>query len=482
MTVGIVWFRRDLRLADNPALARALAACERVYPVYIHAPEEAGEWAPGAASRWWLNHSLAALGRDLERRGSRLSLFRGPSLETLRQVAEKTGASYVFWNRLYEPRLAERDKGVEEALRDDGVTVQSFNGSLLFEPWDRSRENGGSYKVFTPFWKACIHAGFPSPRHLAPRELPPVPASLGSVDLSELDLLPRVPWDRGLRETWKVGEGAAIERLEAFLDHAVAHYDRDRNRPDLFGTSRLSPHLHFGEISPRQVVEMARRRADSRSGEGLVRGSESFIREVGWREFAFHILHHFPQTPTEPLDERFRAFSWAQRYGPALRGWQRGETGIPLVDAGMRELWSTGWMHNRVRMIVASLLTKNLLIPWQEGARWFWDTLVDADLANNTLGWQWTAGCGADAAPYFRIFNPVLQGEKFDPRGDYVRRWVPEVAGLPEAYVQKPWKAPDNVLSQAGVRPGRDYPAPLVDLKATRERALERVQKIKRLR
>lgn len=477
---AIVWFRQDLRLADNPALARALAECERIVPVYIHAPEESGQWAHGAASHWWLHHSLAALDASLRALGSRLILRRGPSLAALETLVKETGASRLYWNRLYEPAHIARDTRIKEALRAAGLTVCSSNAALLFEPWERTKDDGSAYKVFTPFWKACLKAGLPTDIAPAPRALQPLPQDLGSVALEALDLLPAIRWDAGLAAAWRPGEDGAQARLEAFLDEAVARYGEERNRPDLAGSSRLSPHLHFGEIGPRQVVAAVERRLDAHREAAPRADAEAFVREVGWREFAHHLLYHFPQTPTEPLDVRFAQFPWATQVAEALAAWQRGRTGIPIVDAGMRELWTTGWMHNRVRMLAASLLTKNLLVPWQEGARWFWDTLVDADLANNTLGWQWTAGCGADAAPYFRIFNPVLQGERFDPRGDYVRRWVPELARLPDAYLQQPWAAPPAVLAAAGLRLGADYPPPIVDLKTTRERALARFERIKR--
>jgi deoxyribodipyrimidine photo-lyase len=479
MTTAILWLRRDLRLGDNPALVRALATCEQVVPVFVHAPEEEGDWYPGGASRWWLHHSLAALDRTLRSRGARLVLRRGPSLDALRRLAVETGATHVFWNRLYEPATIARDRTIKQALREDGLSVESHKGSLLFEPWEVRKGDDGPFRVFTPFWKACLRAGFPGGIEPAPRALPPVPAGIGSLALEELGLRPKIPWDSGLAETWEVGEEGAQRALHRFLEGAVGRYDQDRNRPDLTGTSRLSPYLHFGEIGPRQVVVLTGEVLRAQGIESPLKGRDVFFSEIGWREFAHHLLYHFPHTSERPMDIRFEGFPWAEDYVGALAAWQRGRTGIPVVDAGMRELWHTGWMHNRVRMVVASLLTKNLLIPWQEGARWFWDTLVDADLASNSLGWQWTAGCGADAAPYFRIFNPVLQGEKFDPAGSYVRRWVPHLARLPDRYLHRPWEAPGEVRRAAGIAPDSPYAAPLVDLKATRERALERFDRIK---
>ncbi|HDP89059.1 MAG TPA: deoxyribodipyrimidine photo-lyase [Thioalkalivibrio sp.] len=471
---AIVWFRQDLRLADNPALAHALARAERIIPVYIHAPQEQGEWPPGAASRWWLHESLVALDTQLQALGSRLILRFGPSRDALRGLLRETGAGLVCWNRLYEPAAIARDKALKAELRPH-VEVTSFNAALLGEPWETVKGDGTPYRVFTPFWKTMNREGLPERRGPgpAPRALPPVDTALASLPVEDLGLQPVIDWAGGLRASWRPGEAGAWEALEAFMDE-IAGYDEARDRPAMPGTSRLSPHLHFGEIGPVQVLH-ALTHHHGRDRPGV----ESYLRELGWREFAHHLLYHFPTTPTQPLDARFANFPWARDYEASLRAWQRGRTGIPIVDAGMRELWQTGWMHNRVRMLVASLLTKNLLVPWQEGARWFWDTLVDADLASNTLGWQWTAGCGADAAPYFRIFNPVTQGERFDPKGEYMRRFVPELAKLPDRYIHAPWLAPDHVLAAAGVRLGDNYPPSIVDLKTTRARALERFEEIK---
>jgi deoxyribodipyrimidine photo-lyase len=479
MNTAIVWFRRDLRLVDNPALNLALESCERVIPLYIHSPEEEAPWQPGAASNWWLHHSLRCLDRSLRALGSGLVVLRGGSLEALRAVARRSAVTHVYWNRLYEPASVARDRAIKQGLREDGLRAESCNGSLLFEPWEVRTGDGGPFRVFTPFWKACLRKR-PQARPLAPPQgIPAVPAGLGSLALDELRLLPVTPWDAGLAESWKVGETAAAESVDRFLDQGLAVYDEGRNRPGIRGTSRLSPHLHFGEISPRSLLSAVGARAPDPGETAGGTGPGVFLSEIGWREFAHHLVYHFPHTPDAPMDRRFEDFPWAADYQQDLAHWQAGRTGIPIVDAGMRELWQTGWMHNRVRMIVASLLTKNLLVPWQEGARWFWDTLVDADLAANSLGWQWTAGCGADAAPYFRIFNPVLQGERFDPDGAYVRRWVPEIAGLPKRFLHKPWEAPADARLEAGVALGESYPKPLVDLKESRKRALERFARIK---
>jgi len=475
-TTAIVWFRQDLRLADNPALQHALKHAERVIPLYIHAQHEHGDWPAGGASRWWLHHSLAALDMSLREKGSRLLIRRGPSIEVLRELIRTAGAELLCWNRLYEPAHIGRDKAIKSELKGR-IEVQSFNAALLAEPWETLKADSTPYRVFTPFWKTLSRDGLDRRNPLpAPKGLPPFDDTLDGVTLDSLELLPRVDWAGGLRAHWQPGETGAWEALETFADHAAAYAD-ERDLPAVTGTSRLSPHLHFGEISPLQVARTLQHVAHR--AEAARPGIDACLRELGWREFAHHLLYHFPATPVHPLDNRFRQFPWADDYTVELKAWQRGQTGIPMVDAGMRELWHTGWMHNRVRMLVASLLTKNLLVPWQEGARWFWDTLVDADLANNTLGWQWTAGCGADAAPYFRIFNPVTQGERFDPNGGYVRRWIPEIARLPDKYIHAPWQAPANVLAAAGVRLGETYPEPIVDLKATRARALERFGQIK---
>ncbi len=476
MRTLLVWFRRDLRLADNPALSLAIATGSRVIPIYIHAPEEAGEWAPGGASCWWLHHGLTALDHSLAARGARLIVRRGASLPTLCALLDESGADGVYWNRQYEPWAIARDSKVKAALRERGCEARSFNATLLHEPWTISNQADKPFRVFTPFWKHCLTEGIDQAVLPAPHALARV--DLASVPLPALELLPRVPWDQGFHAAWQPGEAGAQTRLSQFLDAAVSTYSERRNVPGEAGTSHLSPHLHFGEIGPRQIVR-AVTHALEQGGARDAEGSRVFLSEIGWREFAYHLLFHYPHTIDAPLDKRFDRFEWS-RDDAALCAWQRGLTGLPIVDAGMRELWSSGWMHNRVRMITASLLTKNLLTPWLDGARWFWDTLVDADLASNSLGWQWTAGCGADAAPYFRIFNPVLQGEKFDPEGAYVRRWVPELARLPASFIHKPWQADAAMLRAAGVRLGIEYPRPIVDLKTSRETALARFGQLKR--
>jgi len=477
MRPAIVWFRQDLRLADNPALIAAVERGGPVVPLYIWSPAEERGWEPGAASRWWLHHSLAALDAELRKRGSRLLIRRGSSVGQLRAVTKQTGAAAVFWNERYEPAAIGRDNEIRAALGDGNITAESANGALLHEPWTIRNKAGKPYQVFTAFWKACLAAGNPPAPARAPRQLRAPGSWPVSLPLAALGLLPKPDWAGGLRDAWQPGEAGARASLKQFITDRMSDYSRDRNRPDRPGTSRLSPHLHFGELGPRQVWH-ACIRGSGESSTGISRGSQ-FLTEIGWREFASHLLFHFPDTTSEPLRKQFRAFPW-QDDRRLLTAWQRGLTGYPFVDAGMRELWATGWMHNRVRMVVGSFLVKDLLIDWRRGAEWFWDTLVDADLANNSLGWQWVAGCGADAAPYFRVFNPVAQGEKFDPDGHYVRRWIPELARLPAKWIHRPDKAPAAVLAAAGVELGSTYPRPVVHHEMARSVALEAYRRIRR--
>ncbi|MBB6085824.1 deoxyribodipyrimidine photo-lyase [Wenzhouxiangella marina] len=469
MTTAIVWFRRDLRLADNAALDYARQHFERVIPVYVWDPDSLGDWSPGAAARWWLHHSLARLSERLSERGSRLTLARGDTAKVLGQLLDETGAEAVFWNRLYDPAVIQRDQAIKKQLRESGYEARSFRASVLVEPWELLKADGTPYLVFTPFWKQLQKRWSPPSRCPEPRELAGPSRWPTGCSLDALELTPKLDWADGFSDRWTPGELAARRRLDRFVEEAVADYSEQRDRPDRHGTSRLSPHLHFGEISPAQIALALEASGELPGGQGRL----SYLREIAWREFSTYLLYHYPHLPDQPLKDQFGDFPWRSpsEYRADLEAWQQGRTGIPMVDAGMRELWQTGWMHNRVRMIVASFLTKNLLIPWQEGASWFWDTLVDADLANNTQGWQWTAGCGADAAPYFRVFNPVLQGEKFDPQGDYVRRWCPELKGISGPRVHQPEVASEQ---------GRSYPRPRVDLKRSRQRALDAYQAIRK--
>ncbi len=475
----LVWFRQDLRVADNPALHAAVEAGEPVVPVFIFAPdeEEAGS-APGGASRWWLHHSLAALDADLRQRGSRLCLYAGGnSLQTLLTLAKGCGATRVFWNRRYEPAAIARDTHIKEALREAGLETASFNGALLHEPWTVTTQSGGPFQVFSPFWRHCKGLQQPAAPLEAASTLRAPSRWPKSDPLVSLSLLAKMDWAAGFREAWQPGSAAAHTRLEKFLTTAFDRYPTQRDRPDDDGTSRMSPHLHFGEISPRQIWHATRRIAGDR-GHPMAWRDSTFLAEVGWREFAYHLLYHFPRTPREPLRDKFARMPWKSD-PKALRRWQRGATGYPIVDAGLRQLWHTGWMHNRVRMIVGSFLVKDLLLPWTDGAAWFWDTLVDADLASNTLGWQWVAGCGADAAPFFRIFNPTLQGIKFDPQGEYVRRWVPEIAALCDKFIHVPWEASEAMLRDSRIELGHTYPLPIVDHAVARQDALNALKTLK---
>ncbi len=474
----IVWFRQDLRLADNPALTAAQADGAAVIPVFIFAPGEEQSWAPGGASRWWLHHSLARLAEALAGCGSQLCLRAGEnSLVVLEGLARECGATRVVWNRRYEPAIMARDQRVKAALRSAGLDVESFNGRLLREPWSVKTKTGGPFQVFTPFWRHCLALEDPAEPLSAPTLITAPPRWPASATLESLRLLPEIDWAAGLRAEWTPGSRAAHASLQHFLAGPFADYHSLRNQPGVAGTSRLSPHLHFGEIGPREIWHATRRAALARGPRTTWRDSQ-FLTEIGWREFAYHLLYHFPETPTRPLRANYARFPWKSAE-TAKAAWTRGATGYPIVDAGLRQLWHTGWMHNRVRMIAASFLIKDLLVNWTEGAGWFWDTLVDADLASNTLGWQWVAGCGADAAPFFRIFNPTTQGQKFDPEGAYIRRWVPELANLSNEWIHAPVTAPSDVLIAAGIRLGMDYPRPIVDHDQARRAALEALAAVK---
>ena len=471
----IVWFRDDQRLADNPALAAAIATRHPLICVFVFDEASEGIRPLGGAARWWLHGSLAELDRGLAALGGRLVIFRGPGDDLISSLAAETEAAGVYWNRRYDEAGRNVDDRLKSTLTARGVTVESFNGGLLYEPWTVMSKSGTPFRVFTPFWRAARQLGDPplpvaAPKkasfHAVAREI-----EERSVTLDMLALEPTAPdWAEGLRQTWKRGEAGAQEQLRAFARTGLAGYSVNRDRPDLPSTSRLSPYLRFGNISPRQVWHAVV--GAVAAGGGRPEGDpdlDKYLAEVGWREFCYHLLYHHPDLATRNFQPSFDGMPW--REDPkALRAWQRGETGYPIVDAGMHELWRTGWMHNRARMIVASFLVKHLLMDWREGEAWFWETLVDADPANNPASWQWVAGSGADAAPYFRVFNPILQGEKFDPDGDYVRHWVPRLSALPASVIHKPWTAKVPV---------EGYPSPIIAHKAGRERALEAFRTIR---
>ncbi len=459
--LSIHWFQQDLRLADNPALTAA-AEAGRILPIYILDDDNAGKWQIGAASRWWLHHSLAALNKSLN---GKLSLYVGKAEEIIPELVKTHQVDAVYWNRCYEPWRTERDSHIKTALKDKGIKAESYNGSLLWAPWDVLKADKTPYKVFTPYYrKGCLNAAPPRPPLDEPEEMQLVHDS-ASTSLGSLSLLPTKPrWDKKMEAYWEIGEAGAQDCLEQFIAHGLNGYKKGRDFPSRTNTSHLSPYLHFGEISPNTVWYAAKEASES---DDLYH----FLSELGWREFSYYLLFHFPSLPEENFQPKFNGFPWVQD-DKTLLAWQQGKTGIPLVDAGMRELWETGYMHNRVRMIVASFLVKNLLIHWHEGEAWFWDCLVDADLASNSASWQWVAGSGADAAPYFRIFNPVTQARKFDPHGTYIRRYVPELKDLPDKYLHAPWEADSSILQTAGITLGETYPHPLADLRSSRIAAL----------
>ncbi len=463
----IVWFRQDLRLQDQAALNAALAGGRVVLPVYVLDDDSPGAWAMGGAARWWLHHSLASLAEGLAARGAKLTLRRGPAAEVIPALAQETGANKVHAGRMHEPWAREADNTTAAALQRVGAEFHLHRTATLFDLDSIRTKTGGIYGVYTPFARTCRALGSPQPPTAAPDRIP-CPASPQSDRLEDWGLLPTHPdWAGGFRRTWQVGEAAAHDRLAAFLSKAVHGYDTGRNLPGQPGTSMVSPHLHWGELSPGQVWHTAEQAAQE-TGKGL----EVFLGEILWREFSAYLLWHNPHMPEQPLRPDFARLAVRDDAGD-LQAWQRGQTGIPIVDAGMRQLWQLGWMHNRVRMIAASFLVKQLLLPWQAGEAHFWDTLVDADLASNAASWQWIAGCGIDSQPFFRVFNPVSQGEKFDPDGAYVRAWVPELARMPDDFVHAPWAAPRAVLAGAGVELGRTYPNPIADLPHARQRALD---------
>lgn len=467
----IFWFRQDLRLKDNPGLHAAIASGKALIPVYILDDESPSQWRLGQASRWWLHHSLSALNKELKQHyGTELILRRGSAKTLLPKLCDETGADAVFCSRQYEPWAAALEQDLHHLFQDRAVSFKRFAGSLLFEPGSILTQAGGPFKVFTAFWRRCRSG----PEPALPLGLPKAPQSLrtdlASDTLTDWQLLPDSPnWAAGWETLWQPGAEGAAQRLQQFLNAAIDDYQDARDIPAQAGTSLLSAHLSFGEISPRMVWHATK--AKVAQEPSLLEQSNKFLSELAWREFSHHLLHFFPHLPQEPFKAQFAHFPWESN-PTALQAWQQGQTGYPMVDAGMRELWQSGYMHNRLRMIVASFLTKHLRLHWRLGERWFWDCLVDANLANNASGWQWVAGSGADASPYFRIFNPTTQGEKFDPQGDYIRRWVPELAGLPNKYLHQPSKAPAKVLEQAGLVLGENYPLPIVEHNSAREQAL----------
>lgn len=478
MAAVICWFHQDLRLGDHPALSAAIASGHDVIPLYIHDQAAAGDWAMGGASGWWLHHSLADLSMALKRAGSSLTIRQGKAETVLDDLVKETGTAQIFTHSRGEPWSKIQLQDATAMAQSLGVSVTVLNGCFLTNFGDVLSKTGNRMKVFTPYKRNllalnAVREVLPRPDHIkAPAVWPKSDA------LDELGLLPQKPdWSGGLKSAWRVGEAAALQRLEDFLSDAAQDYHVSRDQPSIEGTSRLSPHLHFGEISPVTIYHAVMEQSDG-FGAVIGQGPETFLSEVIWREFSYELIDQCPTMPEAPLRDEFARFPWAENYADDLTAWQKGQTGYPLIDAGMRELYETGWMHNRVRMITASFLTKHLLVPWQEGARWFFDTLVDADLASNSAGWQWVAGCGADASPYFRVFNPITQGTKFDA-GAYVRKWCPELRELDDKLLFAPFDAPDVVLMGAGVKLGQNYPHPLISHPQGRQRALDAYKSLK---
>ena len=469
----VVWFRDDLRLGDNPAFHEAAATGRPLVCIYVEDIAGRDARALGGAARWWLHGSLRELGKSLEEKGGQLLLFSGAAEDVVPFVVASCDATAIFWNRRYIKSVKEIDKALKDAFKRRGIEARSFNGHLLYEPWALSTSAKMPFKVFSPFWRAAQAFGEPAcplPEPVHPKfHIVPQEVEIRSRLLEELRLEPSSPdWAGGMREAWHRGERGAQRCLNIFLESGLSVYAGSRDRPDVMATLRLSPYLRFGNISARQVWHQATAAAHARGPALDTRNLEKFQAELGWREFSYHLLYHNPDIGTQNFQQKFDGFRW--RSDPtSLAAWQYGRTGYPLVDAGMRELWTTGYMHNRVRMVTASFLVKDLLIDWREGEAWFWDTLVDADAANNAASWQWVAGTGADAAPFSRIFNPVLQGEKFDPDGSYVRRWIPEIADLPTKFIHRPWEAPELLRSRCL----NTYPHRIVDHRGARERALQ---------
>ena len=464
--INVMWFRQDLRLADNPALTNALED-GKTLPIFILDNVNSKEHINGAASKWWLHHSLSKLNKSLK---NKLCFFIGNPIDILDEIHKQFEISNIFWSRCYEPWRIKRDKKIKKYFNDQNVNVNTFNGSLLWEPWNIAKKDGTPYKVFTPYYrKGCLNSDKPRMPLPAPNLSNLISIDNHDLKIEDLELMPKHNWYNKMISLWSPGEEGALNKIEEFISHGLNNYKEGRNFPSNQNVSQLSPHLHFGEVSPNQVWY----RAKTKEGKlGIKKDLDHFLSELGWREFSFNLLYHFPFLPKENLQKKFDNFPW-DNDKDKLKKWQKGLTGYPIVDAGMQELWQTGYMHNRLRMVVGSFLVKNLLLHWHHGERWFWDCLIDADLASNSAGWQWIAGSGADAAPYFRIFNPITQGQKFDPDGKYTRKYLPVLNDMPDKFLFNPWEAPEDVLRSAGVKLGENYPLPIVEIGSSRQKALE---------
>ena len=464
--INVIWFRQDLRLADNPALTNALED-GKTLPIFILDNVNSKEHVNGAASKWWLHHSLIKLNKSLK---NKLCFFTGNPIDILDEIHKQFEISNIFWSRCYEPWRIKRDKKIKKYFSDQNVNVNTFNGSLLWEPWNIAKKDGTPYKVFTPYYrKGCLNSDKPRMPLPAPNLSNLISIDNHDLKIEDLELMPKHNWYNKMISIWSPGEEGALNKIEEFISNGLNNYKEGRNFPSNQNVSQLSPHLHFGEVSPNQVWY----RAKTKEGKlGIKKDLDHFLSELGWREFSFNLLYHFPFLPKENLQKKFDNFPW-DNDKDKLKKWQKGLTGYPIVDAGMQELWQTGYMHNRLRMVVGSFLVKNLLLHWHHGERWFWDCLIDADLASNSAGWQWIAGSGADAAPYFRIFNPITQGQKFDPDGKYTRKYLPVLNDMPDKFLFNPWEAPEDVLRSAGVKLGENYPLPIVEIGSSRQKALE---------
>jgi len=464
--INVMWFRQDLRLSDNPALTNALED-GKTLPIFILDNVNSKEHINGAASKWWLHHSLTKLNKSLK---NKLVFFSGNPIDILDEIHKQFEISNIFWSRCYEPWRIKRDKKIKKYFNDQNVNVNTFNGSLLWEPWNIAKKDGTPYKVFTPYYrKGCLNSDKPRMPLPAPNLSNLISIDNHNLKIEDLELMPKHDWYNKMTSLWSPGEEGAHSKIDEFISNGLNNYKEGRNFPSNKNVSQLSPHLHFGEVSPNQVWY----RAKTKEGKlGIKKDLDHFLSELGWREFSFNLLYHFPFLPKENLQKKFDNFPW-DNDKDKLKKWQKGLTGYPIVDAGMQELWQTGYMHNRLRMVVGSFLVKNLLLHWHHGERWFWDCLIDADLASNSAGWQWIAGSGADAAPYFRIFNPITQGQKFDPDGKYTRKYLPVLNELPDKFLFNPWEAPEDVLRSAGVKLGENYPLPIVEIGSSRQKALE---------
>lgn len=471
---NLFWFNQDLRLSDNPGLCEA-AQNSQLMVIYILDERGTSEFSKmGTCSRWWLHHSLCKLNESLE---GKLNVYQGDTQEIILKLLTTYHFDGIYWNRCYEPERIKKEAALEKALKKEGIAYKSFNASLLWEPTEVLKSDGTPYKIFTPFYRnGCLKGQVPRKPIPGPKQFALIKDTRNSLKIADLALLSVIKGDSLLASQWKMGEEAARKKLSEFLENGLPGYQEGRNFPAKLHVSRLSPHLHFGEISPRQIWKAVQ---EKRTYESIPeKDVECFLSEIAWREFSYYLLYHFPDFPQENFQKKFNHFPW-QTNSKYLAAWQQGQTGYPFVDAGLRELAQTGYMHNRLRMVVGSFLIKNLLLDWRQGEAWFWEHLVDADLANNSVSWQWVAGSGADPAPYFRIFNPITQGEKYDPDGVYTRKFVPELSHLPSRYLFKPWKAPEPVLKAAGVTLGKTYPQPIVDLNNSRQKALLAFSKLK---